>query len=254
MIEHEGRGEGHKQVGRLMARAAGRGAAGSAAIALAVLVAAGCGQAPFPAGTGPVTTPPAALTTTTRVSQASPTTAGEATTTAPSTADTPSSSSSSTVTSAEAWPDGVDEVFAPLAASVEPMVVFAPATLPEGTAVAQHWLPVIASAAPQAYDGPEVSNPKVVGSGAETEIQAVFTSGRGWIVVIENFHGDLGDVEGMPVGAVDGDPAGLFEVNGGELVQWSRDGRWYGVFGRGLSRDAVVGIALGMKTVPARAR
>ena len=63
------------------------------------------------------------------------------------------------------------------------------------------------------------------------------------------FHGDLGDVSGTPVGKVGGSPAALFQVNGGELVQWSQDGRWYGLFARGVGRDAILAAALGMKTV-----
>ncbi len=72
----------------------------------------------------------------------------------------------------------------------------------------------------------------------------------GWLVILENFQGDLGDVTGMPVGEVAGEPAALYEVNGGQLVQWSQDGRWYGVFGRGIPGQDVIDTALGMQRLP----
>jgi hypothetical protein len=167
----------------------------------------------------------------------------------------PASTAASATTSTSAdgpeqtAPVTVDEVFARLAAAVRPMTVFAPAALPEGATLCARWLPVIESADPEDYSGPDETNPQVLGSGADSEIQAVFQVGRGWLVVIENFHGDLGDVTGEPVGDVAGHPAALFAVNGGELVQWSADGRWYGVFGRGVELDAILAAALGMKAV-----
>ena len=82
----------------------------------------------------------------------------------------------------------------------------------------------------------------------------VFQAGDGWLAILENFRGDLGDVTGTPVGSVAGNPATLYEVNGGELVQWSQDGRWYGVFGRGVARDVVVAVALGMQPASAESR
>jgi hypothetical protein len=48
---------------------------------------------------------------------------------------------------------------------------------------------------------------------------------------------------------VDGNRADLYSVNGGELVQWSKNGCWYGVFGRGLSRDVILAAALAMKVM-----
>jgi hypothetical protein len=147
-------------------------------------------------------------------------------------------------------PASVEAIFAWLAASVQPMTVFAPTALPEGATVSPQWLPVIDSADPQTYDGAAKSNPYVVGLGADSEIQVVFRAGQSWLVIIENFHGDLGDVTGTPVGSVAGNAASLYQVNGGELVQWSKDGLWYGIFGRGLERDAILATALGMKVLP----
>jgi hypothetical protein len=142
-------------------------------------------------------------------------------------------------------------VFADLAQSLRPLVVFAPSDVPESARVAADWLPVIASPYPASATQPRKANPLVVGEGADAEVQVVLEVGSGWMVVIENFHGDLGDVTGKDVGKVDGIPATLFEVNGGELVQWSLDGKWYGVFGRGVSEDAILALALGMVQAPA---
>jgi len=104
---------------------------------------------------------------------------------------------------------------------------------------------VIESASP-AQNAVRHDNPYVVGGGDDAEVQIVLQADKGWLVIIENFHGDLGDVTGTHAGAVDGNPASIYEVNGGQLVQWSRDGKWYGVFGRGVSRDAILALALGM--------
>ncbi len=90
--------------------------------------------------------------------------------------------------------------------------------------LADSWAPVIDSTDPGSYDGPSRRNPYVVGSGSEAEAQVVYRVGEGWLVFIENFRGDLGDVTGEEVGSVDGKPATLFSVNGGELVQWSYNG------------------------------
>ena len=203
---------------------------------LALAVTAGCGEAPVSVSATDAFVPPSTSSSTTLLAPVS-------------TAEAAGPTSSSTATSGQARPARFDEVFARLAASVQPMTVFVPTVLPDEAALTTHWLPVVGSADPQAYNGPKEENPRVVGTGADSEIQVVFGVGRGWLVVIENFHGDLGDVTGTAVGSVAGNAAGLFEVNGGELVQWSKDGLWYGVFGRGLSRDAILAAALGMKVV-----
>ena len=206
-------------------RGLGRVAACVATIALALTFLCGCGQARLLVNTTQVVVP--------------------ASTAAPPTSSTPTAGPEQTA------PVTVEQVFARLAAAVRPMTVFAPAALPDGATLCARWLPVIESADPEDYSGPDETNPQVLGSGADSEIQAVFQVGRGWLVVIENFHGDLGDVTGEPVGDVAGNPAALFAVNGGELVQWSTDGRWYGVFGRGVDLDAILAAALGMKAVHA---
>jgi hypothetical protein len=218
---------------------------------LAVLILTGCGQAalsPATDGTGrpPSSTPASAPPTSTPASVPTSTSTLDSSTSLVST-----SSSASTTVMEPHTPPGLAAAFATLAGSVRPMTVFAPTVLPEGAQLAVRWLPVIESSDPSAYDGPEKRNPWMVGSGADTEIQVVLTTDKGWLVIVENFHGDLGDVTGTPVGSVAGEPAALFSVNGGDLVQWGKDGRWYGVFGRGVTRDLVVSVALGMAPMPA---
>jgi hypothetical protein len=68
-------------------------------------------------------------------------------------------------------------------------------------------------------------------------------------VIIENFRGDLGDVRGTPVGNVAGRPATLYEFADGSLVQWSDQGAWYGVFGRGVDAADVLGTALSLMVI-----
>jgi hypothetical protein len=243
-------GRAQRVVARVKAGRRARVAAGAvvATLLTVLLFAVGCGQVLTSGeGVAPVTEGP----TSTTVAEAVPTSTSAA---SPSTSNDSQAVTSTTVSSSPVAPADVEEVFRALAASVEPMKVFAPAALPEGAALAPRWLPVVESSDPEAYEGPEQANPQVVGTGPDSEIQVVFRAGSGWLVVIENFHGDLGDVAGIPVGLVGGNAAALFEVNGGELVQWSQDGRWYGVFGRGVSRDAILAAALGMETVSTEVR
>ena len=143
-------------------------------------------------------------------------------------------------------PEDVPTVFTEMASSMGGVPVFAVVDLPEGAVLAESWLPVIEETDGQSTteSGP---NPRIVGAGGEEpEGQLVLEYGNGWLVVIENFRGDLGDVVGDEVGKVAGQSACLYEVNGGWLVQWSFEGRWYGVFGRDVETDAVVSLALKM--------
>lgn len=146
--------------------------------------------------------------------------------------------------------DSANAVFAQAAESVPAMPIYGPTTLPVGVTVASQWWPVLQAEGPEAYQGPPVSNPRIDDGGAgEGEVQVVLQAGDGWLVVLENFRGDLGDVTGQEVGEVDGHTATLYELNGGRLVQWSDSGRWYGVFGRGVAEDLVVSAALSMRRV-----
>lgn len=144
--------------------------------------------------------------------------------------------------------DGVGKVFGDLVRDAAPMVVYGFTELPTGVSVAEWWWPVIDVQVPDDYKGPAVRNPRVSGRGEiGPEIQLVLHHTDGWSVVLENFRGDLGDVDGEVVGTVSGHKAMLHAVNGGFLVQWSDAGRWYGVFGRGLDPEEIVDLALMMQ-------
>ncbi len=143
-------------------------------------------------------------------------------------------------------------VMADVAAAVDPMPVYGWSEMPAGARLADTWWPVLDLGSPEEYGGESTPNPWV--AGVETDqpqVQVVFELAEGWMVLIENFRGDLGDVHGEYVGEVVDCPATLYDVAGGRLVQWSNGGRWYGVFGRGLSRDVVVRLALGAQLIGA---
>jgi len=140
----------------------------------------------------------------------------------------------------------VAPVFEDLAGSMAGVPLFAVQSLPEGVKVAEIWWPVVEG--PDGVVGERTDvNPRIVGGGGdEAEGQILLSSGSGWLVILENFRGDLGDVTGQLVGSVSGQLAFLYPVNGGWLVQWAFEGRWYGVFGRDVSAETVRELALDM--------
>jgi hypothetical protein len=213
-------------------------------VVLMLILAAAAAPALF--GCGSDTAAPVSVTATTQRAGEPAVTPGTATTALQ--AETTSTSEASTVVTSRATVAGV---FADIAQSLSPLVIFAPSEVPDAVELAPQWLPVLDSSDPAADGQPRKANPSIVGEGEDAEVQVVLTAGGGWMVVIENFHGDLGDVSGKEVGKVDGIPAYSFEVNGGELIQWSFDGKWYGVFGRGVSKGAILALALGMVQAPA---
>ena len=148
--------------------------------------------------------------------------------------------------------DGASAVFAQVAEAVPSIPIYGPAELPAGVTVADDWWPVLESEGPGTYQGQAVSNPRIQGGDVgDAQIQVVLQAREGWLVVLENFRGDLGEVSGEAVGEVDGHTATLYELNGGRLVQWSDSGRWYGVFGRDVAEELVVATALSMHLLSA---
>lgn len=145
----------------------------------------------------------------------------------------------------------IAQVFAELAQAAAPMPVYGLAALPEGVSLAPTWLPVIEASDPGSYEGEARPNPFVSGApGADPEIQIILECGEGWLVIVENFRGDLGDVVGQDTEAAGGKEARLYEVAGGLLVQWSDGGRWYGVFGRDVPREQVITLAESLVVIP----
>jgi len=156
----------------------------------------------------------------------------------------------SSVSTAPAEAGSIADVFAEMAAAAAPMTVYGLAELPEGATVPAEWWPIVDVETPSEYTGPSTANPRViVGREGDAEAQLVVEYQGGWLAFLQNFRGDLGDVKGEDVGAVDGHAASLYEVNGGVLVQWSDSGRWYGVFARGVAPDEVARVALQMGAI-----
>ncbi len=169
----------------------------------------------------------------------------EATTTGPLALNSTTTTQASSVSSQMQVGDGGTNGFDVLASAMAPVPVFGLVELPAGVEPAQAWSPVV-EGSPSRSASSE-ANPRVIGEGGpEPEGQLVLTYGDGWLVVLENVRGDLGDVSGQPVGSIEGAQATLYEVNGGSLVQWGYEGRWYGLFGRNVPEDLVTSLALDM--------
>jgi hypothetical protein len=161
------------------------------------------------------------------------------------TAVSASSTVLSTIGSSRAIAPEIEAAFAEVAAHFDSVPVYAPTELPAGAVRAAAWWPVLEQSEPTAEDT-HAPNPRVLGGTTELQGQVVLAVDSGWLLFLENFRGDLGDVSGRVVGAVNGYDAVAYELNKGVLVQWSDHGRWYGIFGRGVSIDSVVAVALNM--------
>ena len=86
----------------------------------------------------------------------------------------------------------------------------------------------------------------MTGADGERQAEILVELEDGGFSFVENFRGDLGDVTGEPVGSIAGHRATRYVLGDGVLVQWSEQGRWYGVFGWGSGAAETVGLALGM--------
>ena len=126
--------------------------------------------------------------------------------------------------------------------------LYAPMLLPGETVAPDAWWPVSQVDSPAAYEGPPASNPRIASSpGTLPEIRLVLRSDRGWLEIIENVRGDLGDVTGSPVGTVSAHPATLYQLGGCLCVQWADAGIWYAVVARGWPEGDVRVVALNMR-------
>lgn len=106
--------------------------------------------------------------------------------------------------------------------------VFVPGRLPAGAVVAQ---------------GGEAAEWIALPAAGEVR---VIVPGAGVLQFLEGVAGDVGDLPYREAGSVCGCRAAVYELLGGTLVQWSYEGAWYGVYGRGFAEDVVVEVAGGM--------
>jgi hypothetical protein len=144
--------------------------------------------------------------------------------------------------------DPVKALFSDLSQALAPVVVYAPSYLPAGASIPAAWWPVLEVADPGDYHGPELPNPRVdAAEGSPVAAQVVIQIGNGWLAILENFRGDLGDVEGEVVGEVQGHVAKMYVVNECAVVQWSDAGRWYAVVVRAVAVVEVVTVAVSMQ-------
>jgi hypothetical protein len=144
----------------------------------------------------------------------------------------------------------VANLFIQLSRELAPLPVYGLVQLPPQASIPGEWWPILQIDSPAVYDGPQIANPQVSNSPAGSqEAQVLLRMNEGWLMIIENFRGDLGDVRGISAGEVGGRPATMYELPGGTLVQWSHGGAWYGVFGRGVEADVVVTIAQALRII-----
>jgi hypothetical protein len=82
--------------------------------------------------------------------------------------------------------------------------------------------------------------------GPDSVARVLMHGASSWLLVMEGMQGDVGDLPGEECGLVGHRPARAYGVLGGDLVQWSDAGVWYGVYGLGMARDDIIRVAHGM--------
>ena len=126
------------------------------------------------------------------------------------------------------------------------MTLYAPSALPLGSGLHHCWWPASSG---QEYDVEADSgkpNPYVSGAATSPEVRVLLKVPSGWVEILEGVRGDLGELPYEPAGEVAGHPARSYRLLGGCLVQWSDNGRWYAVYGKGVRVEDVTRIAQGM--------
>lgn len=137
-------------------------------------------------------------------------------------------------------------VYLTLAEELSPICVYAPTYLPAGAALADCWWPVLELAHREDYEGPVAGNPRVdtAETGRSGSAEVLYQLGEGWLLMVENFRGDLGDIVGEVVGSVNGRQVTKYVFDGCVVAQWSEEGCWYAVFARNVDEAEVVKVAL----------
>lgn len=137
--------------------------------------------------------------------------------------------------------------FSEAASALAPVPVYAPTVLPPGSALAPGWWSLLTEDHPPPPADSTLANPRLVRDSAEPQAEILVETPDGWIVFLQNFRGDLGDVQGEPAGEVCGHALMLYHMAGGILAQWSDGGRWYGIFGKGEVTEQLSAIACTMR-------
>jgi len=165
--------------------------------------------------------------------------------------DPSSSAAVSNAPSPADWdaPDGsVARAFAAAEAGADGLRVYAPTLLPNSTVALDTWWPISEVDSPGSYAGPQVSNPHILSEeGGLPEIRVALKSSDGWLEIIENVRGDLGDIEGTSIGTISGHQATLYVMEGCYCVQWSDQEIWYALFARGWSEEDIRVVALDLR-------
>lgn len=134
-------------------------------------------------------------------------------------------------------PDGrVLAVFQALAKELEGTTIYAPTLLPAGARV---------------ESGPFVradsaSEPDETLARAEVRVEV---PEHGLLRFLVGIAGDVGDLPHESIQAEDGRQIAVYEVLGGVLAQWNAQGLWHGIYGKGVSKEVVIAVALGMAEV-----
>lgn len=77
----------------------------------------------------------------------------------------------------------------------------------------------------------------------------LLTVGNGYLAFYDHMTNDLANLPGSRCGSVDGHPATVYHVLGGDLVQWNSGGSEHGVFGYGVPRTLLLRVVAGMRKV-----
>lgn len=159
--------------------------------------------------------------------------------------------SASITTSGDADAVSLQSVFQNIASKLAPMKTYA-ISPPEGFSLADKWWPVAEVSGPEEYFGASIENPKIdVRKSGMGSAEVVFEGASGWLEVLDNYRGDLGDIQGKSVGKVKGHAASLYQVGGALVVLWNESGMWYAVVGRGVTQDELVAVSLAATEVSA---
>ena len=142
-------------------------------------------------------------------------------------------------------------LFAALATQMDPIPVYVPTYLPGGAVLAEKGWPSIASDTLLGPSPLELTNPQVDRDevGNPVTSQVLFSIGDGYLAVIANLRGDLGDVPNNKICEIEGNPVSLYSQGDDHIIQWSDSDMWNVLMAKGISADELLKIALGLERI-----